>query len=230
MDASAAYSPEELLGPLNVVEKKNAPEKLYVSGEKELLRNGARVSIVGSRSATAAGLGRASSLARILVERGVIVISGLAEGIDTAAHEAAMARGGRTIAVLGTPLDAVYPAKNRPLQERIAREHLVVSQFPPGYPSKPQNFPIRNRTMALVSDATVIVEAGEKSGTLHQGWEALRLGRPLFLMESLVRNEALTWPEEMLGYGAEPLSRDNLELLFEMLPEGSRDERASFTF
>ena len=229
--SATEHTPEELLGPLNEVEKKNAPEKLFVQGDKSLLRNGApRVAIVGSRKASPEGLQCASSLAQTLCQRGITVVSGLAEGIDTAAHETAISSGGRTIAVLGTPLDECYPAKNRALQERIDREHLLVSQYPPGYPSKPQNFPMRNRTMALISDATVIVEAGEKSGTLHQGWEALRLGRPLFLMESLVNNQALKWPEEMLGYGAEPLSRENLELLFEMLPEGSRDERAGFVF
>lgn len=87
---------------------------------------------------------------------------------------------------------------------------------------------MRNRTMALLSDATVIVEAGEESGTLHQGWEALRLGRPLFLMESIL-SKGLKWPDEMRHYGAEILSRENLDLLFELLPEGSRDERASLT-
>ena len=83
-----------------------------------------------------------------------------------------------TIAVLGTDLDDCYPPENRPLQERLMREHLVISQFPSGTPSRRTNFPRRNRTMALLTDATVIIEAGESSGTLDQGWEALRLGRP----------------------------------------------------
>src|SRR2546426_5543394 len=102
------------------------------------------------------------------------------------------------------------------------RDFLVVSQFKTGYPTTPKSFPIRNRTMALLSDATVIVEAGEKSGSLHQGWEALRLGRPLFLIESLLRDSTLSWAREMEGYGAQALVLENLELLFELLPERAR--------
>jgi hypothetical protein len=104
--------------------------------------------------------------------------------------------------VLGTPLDQFYPKGNHDLQQTLMREHLVVSQFPLGYPVTPKNFPIRNRTMALLTDATVIVEAGEKSGTVHQGWEALRLGRLLFLLESVAMEPALSWPKEMIHYGA----------------------------
>ena len=104
------------------------------------------------------------------------------------------------------------------------REQLVVSQFPPGYPSQKKNFPMRNRTMALITDATVIVEAGEKSGTLHQGWEALRLGRLLFLLESVAKDDRLSWPAEMIRYGAQVLSRENLELVLDEMPEYSRVE------
>jgi len=218
------YTAEHLLGPLNAVERKNAPEHLYVAGDVELLRRGTRVSIVGSRKASREGLARARAFAKALVERGIIVVSGLAEGIDSAAHEAALAAGGHTAAVIGTPLDQAYPAKNRELQERLMREQLVVSQFPSGYPVRAKNFPMRNRTMALLTDATVIVEAGEKSGTLHQGWEALRLGRLLFLMESVAIDASLSWPKEMIRYGAQVLSRENLEAVLDEMPETTRGE------
>ena len=221
----ARYDAETLLGPLNEVEKKNAPEALFVAGDTSLLANGARVSIVGTRRASKEGLGRATRLARLVVEREMVVVSGLAEGIDAAAHRAAIDAGGRTIAVLGTPLDRFYPSKNRSLQKLIMREHLVLSQFPRGSSGGRKCFPMRNRTMALISEATVIVEAGEGSGTIHQGWEALRLGRPLFLLESVTSNPDLSWPAEMLGYGAEILSDRTLEFFFESLPEGSRGER-----
>ena len=112
---------------------------------------------------------------------------------------------GRTIAVLGTPLDRTYPAKNRALQRRIMEEHLAISQYPVGHPILKGNFPRRNRTMALISDATVIAEAGETSGSLSQGWEALRLGRPLFIMKS-VAGSGLKWPADMRRYGADLLS------------------------
>jgi DNA processing protein len=119
---------EELLGPLNEVERKHAPRELFVEGDTSLATKGARVAIVGSRKASEAGLKRAARLAGLLVERGVVVVSGLAEGIDTAAHETAIHCGGRTMAVLGTSLDRFFPAKNRSLQQRIMREHLAVSQ------------------------------------------------------------------------------------------------------
>jgi DNA processing protein len=218
------FTLEDLLGPLNDVERKNAPEHLFVAGDETLVRRGTRVSIVGSRKSSAEGLRRARALAKALVERGVTVVSGLAEGVDSEAHEATLVAGGRTIAVIGTPLDEAYPSKNRALQERLVREQLVISQFPQGYPVQPKNFPMRNRTMALLTDATVIVEAGEKSGTLHQGWEALRLGRLLFLMESVATDTTLSWPAEMIRYGAQVLSRENLELVLDGMPEFTRGE------
>ena len=219
----------ELLGPLDEVEKKHAPEELYVSGKSELVTKGVRVAIVGSRRASAAGRTRAAKLARLLVARNIIVVSGLAEGIDTEAHTAAIKNGGWTVAVLGTPLDECYPKSNRTLQERIMSEHLAVSQFAPGAPVGRKAFPMRNRTMALLSDATVIVEAGERSGTIHQGWEALRLGRPLYIMESLVGAGHL-WIGEMLHYGAAVLSDKTTDLFFDALPEESRVERAEVSF
>lgn len=218
------HTPEQLLGRLNDVERKNAPEKLYLAGDVELLQRGARVSLVGSRRASKEGLRKVTELAKAAVARNMIVVSGLAEGIDTAAHESAIAAGGHTVAVLGTPLDRVYPAANRPLLDRITADHLAVSQFPPSYPVQKKNFPMRNRTMALFTDATVIVEAGQKSGTLHQGWEALRLGRLLFVLESVANDERLSWPLEMIRYGAQVLSWDNLALFLDEMPERSRGE------
>lgn len=201
-----AHRPEELLGPLNPVEQQNAPEFLYVAGAWDLLKLGTRVSIVGSRDASPQGLKRAAKLSRELVEAGVYVVSGLARGIDTAAHEAAIAAGGKTIAVLGTALDKAYPPENADLQRRIMTEHLAVSQFKQGTPTRRGNFPRRNRVMALVSEATVIVEAGDTSGSLSQGWEALRLGRPLFVMKAVAEDASLKWPAEMVRYGAQVLA------------------------
>jgi DNA processing protein len=211
-------TPEELLGPLNEVEEKHAPKTLFVAGDTSILEQGARVSIVGARKASPEGLRRASKLASLLARRGIVVVSGLAEGIDTAAHQAAINHGGRTIAVLGTPLDQVYPKKNAPLQHQIMREHLVISQYPIGYPVQQKNFPQRNRTMALISDATVIIEATDTSGSLHQGWEALRLGRHLLITKSVAEDPKLKWPEQMLHYGAKILSDETFDEFLELLP------------
>lgn len=218
-----SFSPQELLGPLSDRELKSAPRALFVRGRKELLRRTPRVSIVGARQASEEGLKRAAKLARFLAARQVVVVSGLAAGIDTAAHHATIEAGGDTIAVLGTPLNRVYPPQNVTLQSEIGAKHLLVSQFPEGTPPTPKVFAQRNRTMALVSDSSVIVEAAEGSGTRHQGWEALRLGRPLFIMRSLAET-GLTWVHEMLSYGAEVLAEPD-EIL-EYLPPPAEDSRA----
>ncbi len=210
--------PEELVGPLNDVEAKHAPDQLYVQGDSDLLKR-PRIAIVGTRNPSPEGIRKAQTIAEFLVEKNVVVVSGLADGIDTIAHNTAIERGGRTVAVLGTPLDQYYPAKNRPLQERIAQDHLLISQFSPKSPIQRKNFPLRNRTMALLSHASVIVEAGKSSGTQHQGWEALRLGRPLFIEEGLVQDKTLVWPQKLVEYGAQPFSLDDLDVLLEVLPE-----------
>lgn len=223
-----AYSPEDLLGPLNEVERRNAPPKLYVAGAPDLLKLATRVSIVGSRKASPDGLKRAARLARELVARGVTIVSGLAEGIDTAAHTTAIEARGRTIAVLGTSLDKVYPSKNRALQTRIMEEHLALSQFAPGQPTRPSNFPRRNRVMALISEATVIVEAGDTSGALSQGWEALRLGRQLWIMKAVAEDSRLSWPKEMREYGADVLS--GTQELLDALPLDAGGALADLVF
>ena len=157
-------------------------------------------------------------------------MSGLAEGIDAAAHQGAIDAGGKTIGVLGTPLEKFYPAKNRALQTLLMKEHLALSQFASGYPVNPRNFPIRNRTMALISHTTIIVEAADKSGSLHQGWEALRLGRPLFILDRLMNDPALSWPKELAHYGAVPLEPEHLETISEYLPEHGRADFAQLGF
>jgi DNA processing protein len=206
MPQAVETTPRELLGPLNEVEGKHAPERLFAAGDVSLLRQGARVAIVGSRQASSAGLRRARKLAAQLAREGVVVVSGLAEGIDAAAHEAALGAGGRTIAVLGTPLDRTYPRQHEALQRRIMAEHLAITPFASGAPVLRRNFPYRNLLMALISDATVIVEASDSSGALSQGWEALRLGRLLFVLKSSVEAPDLAWPKKMLQYGAQVLT------------------------
>jgi DNA processing protein len=208
---------ERLLGrPLNDIEKKNAPIILYTKGIIKIPLPGPKVSIVGSRKASSEGLRDTRKIANILVENQVMIVSGLAEGVDTSAHETTITAGGKTIAVLGTPLNKTYPKKNFHLQQKIMRNHLAISQFPIGHLTQPKDFVARNRTMALISDATIIVEAGDTSGSLHQGVEALRLGRSLFIWKSILNNKQVTWPQKMLKYGAMVLS-DPIDML-ESLP------------
>lgn len=216
---------EDLLGPLNAVERKFAPPVLWTLGHADLLRQHPRVAVVGTRNPTKEGAHRATRLVRELVAARAVVVSGLAAGIDTIAHTQTIDLGGRTIAVIGTPVDDVFPKANERLQQRIGRDHLVVSEFAPGTPVGRGNFPRRNRTMALIADASVIVEAGEGSGTLSQGWETLRIGRPLFLLKSLVGSE-LKWPKEMIDHGAMVLTRT--EDLLDILPTDAIREAVAF--
>jgi len=175
-----------------------APPVLYTAGDLSLLNAPYRVSIIGSRDASPDGLKRAARLARLLAEAGVVVVSGLAKGIDSAAHEAAIQAGGKTLAVIGTPLQRAYPAENAALQETIYRDHLLVSQFSPTTKTFPSHFIARNRTMAMLSHASVIVEAGETSGSLSQAAETQRLGRQLFIMRNVMFS-GLEWPHKFLN-------------------------------
>jgi DNA processing protein len=171
---------------------------LYFAGRLNLL-DAKCVSIVGTREATDEGASRASRLARELVASDVTVMSGLARGIDTAALTSAISNSGRTVAVIGTPLNKAYPAENASLQETIWRDHLLVSPFAEGQVVYKTNFPVRNRVMAALSDATVIVEAADTSGTLHQAAECGRLGRWLFIMKSILDDGRLSWPRKFVG-------------------------------
>ena len=155
------------------------------------------VAIVGSRNATSEGLINAARLATGLGERGFTIVSGGAIGIDAAAHEAALAAGARTVAVIGTGVRRYYPADNRALHDRIAATGMVLSQFMPDSPPTRGSFPMRNAVMSGYVTATVVVEAGERSGTRIQARNAVEHGRPVLLSESVYR--ANGWAQAMRG-------------------------------
>ncbi len=152
------------------------------------------------------------------------IVSGLAKGVDATAHTTAIQEGGRTIAVLGTPLSHAYPKENAELQKEIAANHLLISQVPVKRYEQQVNptanrhfFPERNVTMSALTDATVIVEAGETSGTLIQARAALKQGRKLFILESCFNNPALTWPQKFAERGAIRV-RDYNDIREQLLP------------
>jgi DNA processing protein len=147
------------------------------------------VAVVGTRQPTPRGIGQASELATGLAANGIPVISGLAAGIDTAAHTAALAAGGRTVAVIGTGIDRAYPPQNAALQEDIAAKGLLISQFLPGSPPTKASFPMRNAVMSGCTLATAVVEAAARSGSRMQARLALQHGRHVFLMHSLLEHE-----------------------------------------
>jgi DNA processing protein len=210
----------ELIVSLNDVEKKHAPKQVYITGKIPIPLTTRRVAIVGSRKASSEGLSEAKRITKFFVQHKVMIVSGLAEGIDTAAHTCAIETKGQTIAVLGTPLNQVYPKSNTQLQEIIMREHLAISQFPIGQPAQRKNFVIRNITMALISDTTIIIEAGNTSGTQHQGWAALRLGRPVFIHKKVMQDPSIEWVKEMKKYGAKEFS--NPDEILDYLPPENR--------
>lgn len=226
--AHAAHTSETLLRGLNDTEKKFAPADLFTAGDISHLELHPRVCVIGSRRASERGLALAHDVATTIAQLGGVVVSGLAQGIDTAAHNAAIDAGGKTIAVVGTPLSGCYPKENQALQDRLKREQLVISQFECGSPVQKKNFVLRNRTMALVSDASIIIEAGERSGTEHQAWEAIRLGRPLFVSSLLVAT-GFEWVSKLMHYGAIAFdSASDLvpffdEFLPSLLPSESRE-------
>ena len=165
-----------------------APPVLFARGA--LIADDSAVSVVGSRQASDRGLTIAADVARELVSRGVTVVAGLALGIDTAAHQAALRAGGRTVAVIGTGINLTYPAQNRDLHREIADRGLLLSQFWPDAPPRREHFLMRNATMSGYGLATVVVEAGEKSGARAQARMAVEHGRPVILTAMVLeRNE-----------------------------------------
>lgn len=184
-------------------------ELLYYQGWWELANSPRTIAIVGTRSPSEEALSRTRSLVRKLLKDKFTIVSGLAKGVDAAAHSTAIAEGGHTIAVLGTPLSRTYPSENAALQREIAENHLIISQVPVmryelhSNPTANRHFfPARNITMSALTDATIIVEAGETSGTLIQARAALMQKRKLFILDSCFRNPSLTWPHKYAEKGA----------------------------
>ena len=154
------------------------------------------VAVVGTREASREGLEQASRLARQLTEAGVTVLSGLARGIDTAAHRATLAAGGRTIAVMGTGIRSIYPPENRELADEIAATGALVSQFWPDSPPPTYSFPRRNVVMSGMGQGTVVVEASATSGAKLQARYALEHGKRVFLLATLVKQRG--WAQKYL--------------------------------
>lgn len=175
----------------------DAPPVLYWQGHMDV-RDQDAVAIVGTRNPDHHAADFAGELATRLAHDGIPVISGLAKGIDTVAMRASLAAQGRTIGVIGTGHDLNYPAENAALQAEVA-QHLLLSQFPPGTQIHKRNFPMRNVVMSGCSAMSVIVQAGEHSGTRIQARVAVKHGRPLILTRSVVNNT--TWAKEMVASG-----------------------------
>ena len=177
------------------------PPFLFIKGNVHLL-NEKSVCVVGSRNASVESMKKTEKLVKALIKRNIVVNAGLAKGIDTATHKTALENGGRTIAVIGTPINQYYPKENKDLQLSIEEKGLVVSQFPPCNPVYRWNFPTRNGTMSGISLATIIMEAGETSGALRQADYALKQGRDVLIPQSAINNSSISWPKKYIKKGA----------------------------
>jgi DNA processing protein len=205
--------------PAQLDDLPDAPAVLYVRGdrgrfERAILAD--RVAIVGARRATEYGLQQARGLGRGLAAAGLTVVSGMALGVDAAAHVGALDGGGMTLAVLACGPEQVYPPSKRRLHARIAANGAVVSELPPGTPVRRWCFPARNRIIAALGQATVVVEAGERSGSLITAGQAADLGREVAAVPGLVTAPLAAGTNALIADGAQLIrgTHDVLELLF----------------
>lgn len=180
--------------PQQLREVHDFPPVIFVRGKLAQPDNG--ICIVGSRKAGQAAIEAATQIAHLIVKENWTVVSGLAEGIDTAAHSETLKLGGRTVAVIGNGIDYYYPPKNRGLQHAIEDRGLVISQFWPGTTPKKYSFPMRNAVMSAYARATIIVSAKENSGTRHQAKQAAAHGRPLVVSRAVYENT--TWARKLV--------------------------------
>jgi DNA processing protein len=183
------------------------------------------IAIVGSRRASAYGLRIAETLGAELAGRGVTVVSGLARGVDTAAHRGALGVGGRTLAVLGSGIDVVYPPENRGLARQIEQGGALLAQFPMGTPPLPQHFPLRNRVIAGLTLGTVVVEAAERSGALITARCAAELGREVYAVPGNVSSPGSQGTNRLIQDGAK-LVQTWEDVVAEWSPEWRRALRA----
>lgn len=179
-----------------------APRFLYLRGRSELLQNIRTVALVGSRQARDEGKRNTERVARVLGQNGIIIVSGLAKGIDVTAHRSALANGFDTIAVIGTNLNQYYPCENMEVQKQIEKEGLVISQFSPATKTERWFFPLRDGVMSGLSQATVIMEAGETSGALKQAAFALKQGRLVLIPQNAFMLKTISWPARLEKRGA----------------------------
>lgn len=192
--------PEEEHYPVLLRELADAPPLLYYKGNLEAGEEG--IALVGSRKATPYGKAAAGLLGKELVKQGIVVVSGLARGIDTAAHKGAISGQGKTWAILGSGLDYLYPPENQKLAEQIILQGAIISEFPPSVPPEPQFFPMRNRIISGVARGVVVVEAATRSGALITVDFALEQGREVFAVPGPIFSEQSKGCHQLLRQGA----------------------------
>ncbi len=181
------------------------PAVLFTEGDRPDVLERPRVAVVGTRAATPHGLADARALGAALAQEGIVVVSGLAIGIDAAVHEGALDAGGAVIGVVATGLDVVYPRRHGPLYQRVKARGLVLGEQPFGIGPHPARFPVRNRIIAALSDVTIVVEATQRGGARITARRALDYGRSVLAIPGSRRNPSARGCNELLAEGAQPL-------------------------
>lgn len=181
------------------------PDFLFYKGNLDILKNTKSVAIVGTRTATGYGKSITKKISSMLAERGIVIVSGLAAGIDSYAHEGTLVSG-KTVAVLGTGIDTIYPASNEKLaKEIIKNKGLIISEYPPGIVSQPWFFPQRNRIISAISDAVIIIEGDTQSGSLITARFAIKQGKPLFALPGPIDSSMSNGPNALIKSGVAKL-------------------------
>ena len=205
----------------------DAPPALFATGDLSALNAGHTVGMIGSRRPSAYGVEAAAGIGKELAEAGVCLVSGLADGLDSEAHKAAVAAGAPTIGVLGTAIDQTYPASNRRLRAEMEQTGAVVSEFFPGETARRSNFLLRNRLIAALSDALCVVEAREKSGTMNTVGHAERYGRAVWAVPGGIFSEVCAGTNRLLAEGRARMATGGGALLEALGLEGQRAKPAA---
>lgn len=199
------------------------PFALYARGDLELLSM-VKVAVVGTRRPTSYGMVCADKLSRDLANAGICIVSGMARGVDTSAHKAALEVGGKTIAVFGCGVDMVYPTENRKLAVSIKEEGLILSEYPMGTPGYPQNFPVRNRIVSGLSSGVVVIEGAQYSGSAITARLAMDQGREVFAVPGDITRKQSWGPNLLIKQGAKLVQE--AQDIVEELPVGERKRLA----
>ena len=207
---------QDELYPRNLLNIYDRPPYIYVRGN--LNKDDINIAIVGSRAASTYGKYTTERISRELALKGLTVVSGMARGIDSAAHRGAITAQGRTIAILGSGLDVIYPPENKKLFADIIQNGAVISEFPLGTPPRSANFPARNRIISGMSYGVVIVEAGEKSGSLITARLALEQGREVFAVPGSIDSAGSRGTNKLIKQGAKLIENTD-DILEEILPQ-----------
>jgi len=226
-----AYSSDDY--PPRLKQIPDPPLVLYVRGDVKVLSRHA-LAIVGTRRPTAYGSQVAQRLARDLAQRQLVIVSGLARGIDSAAHRGALEAAGKTVAVLGSGIDVIYPRENKRLAEQVTECGALISEFPPGTSPAPENFPIRNRTISGLALGVVVVEAAEYSGSLITARLALEQNREVFAVPGNITSAQSFGPNHLIKQGAklvdewmDVLEEFPAEIRMQLLPPVEASDQAA---